>query len=140
MRKNVSCACICALALLVASPALAEGFEKGSKEVIFRFAYSDTDFGSAEGFDLGGTTNVEFAAGFGWFVTKSHEFGLSVGYVKEDVDGGDFFESSDNDGTTLGVFYNYNFSSDSVVTPYIGVGAGLIGGDVGEIYSHRYGA
>jgi len=126
--------------LILCGTVFAEGFEKGDAELSFRISYVDVDFGSTQGLDLGGTTDAELTFAGGWLLTQSHELGLSLGYVKQEIEGGDVFQSEDTDGTSLGAFYNYNFTTTSSVTiPFIGFNFAALGGDVGDVYNFQYG-
>ncbi len=119
----------------------AGGLEEGDSEVTLRGSYSDTDFGSEGGFNFGSTEETDFSMSWGRLISGGHEFGLLVGYVKQDVEGGDLFADESSDGTRFGGFYNYNFSTGSdTMTPYVGAFVATLGGDLGDAYDLSYGA
>ncbi len=126
--------------LLFCGGAFGGGLEKGDREVAFRLVYADVDFGSTRGIDLGGTTDAELSFSIGWLLTNSHQLGFGLGYVRQEIDGGDVFADEDTDGTTYLGFYNYNFRTESILTPYVGIQLAGLGGDVGDLYNFQYGA
>ncbi len=137
MRKLLVLAC-CLAALGVVA---AGGLNEGDSEVTLSGGFSDTDFGSGGGFDLGSTEDTELSVSWGRLVQGGHEFGLVVGYVKQDVEGGDLFADVSSDGTRVGGFYNYNFDiGNDTVTPYVGAVLATLGGDLGDAYDLTYGA
>ena len=133
-------AIIVGLCFAVAGAAAAGELQKGDNEVAFEAAYSDTDFGSSEGFDLGSTKETDLSLSYGWLVTDHHEFGLVAGYFKQDIDGGDVFANAEVDGTRLGGFYTYNFGNYGNVTPYVGGVISTLGGDLGDSFDLQYAA
>jgi hypothetical protein len=63
-----------------------------------------------------------------------HEIGVSVGYFKTEI------EDISADGGTFGAFYALNFPTSGPMTPYVGVNAAALGGDLGDLYDFQYGA
>ncbi len=120
----------------------AGGLEEGDSEVTLRGSFSDLDRGSEGGFDLGSSENTGFSMSWGRLVSGGHEFGLLVGYGKDDIDGGDDPEEDERfDQSRFGGFYNYNFSTGSdTMTPYAGAFVATLGGDLGDLYDLSYGA
>lgn len=114
------------LSLPVAS--YADSKASGPNEFAGRISYTDVDYGSFDSQE----TQVELA--YGRYLTDMHEVGVGVGYFKQEIEG----ESLD--GSTLGVFYHLNFPMSGSVTPYIGVNAAWIGGDLGDAFDLQYGA
>ena len=125
--------------LLACGMTVADPLQKGDNEVTFRVSYSDTDFKSFEGNDLGSFEDTEIALTYGWLLTNHHEVGLLAGYFRQKDDGGDIFADVSIDGTTLGAFYNYNFTSGNL-NPYLGAFVASVGGDAGDQYDLEYGA
>ncbi len=128
------------LMIAVAGTAAADGLEKGDHEASLRASYSDTDFGSSEGLDLGSTEQTELVLTYGWMVTDRHEFGFTFGYIRDKFDGGEVFESSSVDGTSLGGFYAFNFGGSETVTPYVAAVLAVLEGDLGDTYDMEMGA
>lgn len=126
---------LCVLALGAVE---AGGLEKGDNEVAFEVLWSDTDFGSSSGSDLGSSEQTDLSLSYGWMVTARHEFGLLLGYFEEDLDGGDLFEDVSTDGTRLGGFYNFNFGATGMATPYVGAALSTLGGDLGDAFDLQY--
>lgn len=100
-------------------------FADGAKELVFQFAFTDTD-------DVG--KNLDLEAALGFFVTPHNEVGPIIVYFKEDPDVGASF-----DATGIGAFYRYNFGTDSESwAPFVGVNAVWYGGDFGDFFDYAY--
>jgi len=130
---------IVAAMLTVCGLCMAGGPEKGENETAFRLSYSDTDFGSTGGLDFGSSQDTDVSLAYGWYLTDSHELGLSLGYVKQEIKGGSLGPDASIDGTQFGGFYNYNFSAGTTLTPYLGASLATMGGDLGDAYDFSYG-
>jgi len=113
--------------------------KKGENEATFRFSYANIDMGSSGGLDVGSQENTDVHVAWGYLLTDTSEVGVSFGYIKQDFSGSDIFESETTDGTTFGVFYDYNFKTKGQVLPYVGVGVSTIGGDLGDLYDLEFG-
>lgn len=138
MRKlRVLCVGVMLLSCSLAS--LAEGPVKGENEFSLSASYSKLDFGVAAGYDLGSTTDSSVGLSYGWMLTDMHEVGFVVSYMKQEFEGGDFFESMDTDGTGFGGFYNLNVKTTGNITPYVGASVIKYGGDMGDAYDIQYG-
>ena len=137
MRKLV---CLAIATALAVSMTAAGELERGAKEVFGRFSYVNLDLGSASGVSVGEQENIEIEFAFGWLLSDNHELGLSTSYIKEDFSNSDIFVDSETDGSTYGGFYHFNFSTKGMATPFVGVNAAIVGGDVGDIYNFQYGA
>jgi len=132
MTRKIVALAFSGVLILATGTAFAEKPMAGDNELSARFSYSDVDYGS------GSTTDTELTATWGRYVTANHQFGLSVSYVEQEIDD-DFFGGESTDGNELGVFYAYNFSTTGTMTPFVGIGASIIGGDLGDIYDSSYG-
>lgn len=119
-----------AMALLVSMPAMAD-LKKGDKEVTASFSYSTQDFDDSE-LEL---TDTQLDVDFGYLLTDRHEIGGRLQWFKTEVEPFGF----DADGTTLGVFYHFNFNLGGAPTPFAGAFYSTIGGDEGDIVDSSYG-
>jgi hypothetical protein len=83
------------------------------------------------------TTDTRLDLAYGRYLTDSHEVGALVTYFENEIDIGP--ESESVDGTGLGAFYHFNFQTAGMITPYLGVNASFLGGDIGDVYDFQYG-
>jgi len=130
-RKIVGLALSSVLAFS-AVPALADQPVAGENELAGRLNYTDIDYGS------GSVTNTEFTLAWGRYLTPNHQVGLNASYIDQEIED-DFGDSLSADGSTLGVFYAFHFGTAGMTTPYIGVNAAIISGDLGDLYDYSYG-
>jgi hypothetical protein len=132
--------------LLAVGVAGAQGFDKGDKEAAIRLSYADVDLGSARvsatqmDVDFGEATDRQAALFLGYFFTRAHEVGVSLGYTRREIDDSEVLSDEDVDGPGLGLHYAYHFATGSWVAPYLGVHATVITGDLGDLYDYDYGA
>lgn len=132
MTRKILALTISSALILAAGSALADKPMAGDNELTARFSYADIDYGN------GSTTDTQLTATWGRYVTANHQFGLSVSYIEQEIDD-DIFGNESTDGSELGVFYAYNFSTAGTTTPFVGIGASIIGGDLGDVYDLSYG-
>ena len=130
-RKIVGLALSSVLAFS-AVPAWANQPVAGDNELAGRLSYLDIDYGS------GSVTDTEFTLAWGRYLTANHQVGLNASYIDQEIDD-DFAGSVSVDGSTFGVFYAFHFGTAGITTPYIGVNAAIIGGDLGDLYEYGYG-
>jgi hypothetical protein len=124
------------MALLCAAPALAEAPEQGDNEVQLALSYVDLDLGEQNGFDAGERTDATFALSYGWYLTDHHEVGAVFQYQESEFQSGG--ETAESDGIGYGAFYHYNFGAGETATPFLGVRALGLGGDLGDAYDFQY--
>lgn len=130
MRRQFCLIGVCALTLLVASPALADSLRKGQKEINFDFSYS-----KLEGDDSNQSLKTTLLTGmFGYMLTDGHEVGGILQYSKSEISG-----SASSDSTLFGAFYHYNFQAGPNINPYLGANLATIGGDLGDVFDTAYG-
>ena len=121
MRKRIIMA-LSALLLAGASIAGADQLEKGDREIIFRFSYSNLDFDGPGG----DSETTEILGSFGYMLTDHHEVGFGVGYAS--------FDSSDS--LEYGAAYTYNFRAGTSLNPFL---SALIVGFGGDVFDLGYG-
>lgn len=107
----------------------AAGKADGANEIAGLITYADVDYGS--GVD---SQETDIRLSYGRYLTDMHQVGVSVGYFKQEI------ENISADGSTLGAFYALHFPMSGNMTPYIGVGAAYLGGDLGDVFDFQYGA
>lgn len=131
VRRVVS---LLAAGVLISVPltSLAAGVAKGQNEVAGLVTYADMDYGDFN------SKETDLRLSYGRYLTDMHEIGVSIGYFKQEV-GEEDFGSVSADGSTLGAFYHLNFPTSGTVTPYIGVNAAWLGGDISDAYDFQYG-
>jgi hypothetical protein len=110
----------------------AEGVGKGQNEIAGRLSYANVDAGPVE------TTETDFSLSYGRYLTDSHQVGLIASYFDQEIEE-EGFGSVSADGTALGAFYHFNFLTSGIITPFLGVNASFLGGDIGDVYDFQYG-
>lgn len=115
--------------LTVPCVGLAADKADGRNEISGMISYADIDYGS--GVD---SQETDIRLSYGRYLTDMHEIGVSAGYFKQEI------EDVSADGGTLGAFYALNFPTSGPLTPYVGVNAAFITGDLGDLYDFQYGA
>ncbi|RMG47071.1 MAG: hypothetical protein D6718_04455 [Acidobacteria bacterium] len=119
-------------------PAVRAGELKGGDvELGVNLSRVNLDFGSAYGMDLGTTTTTRLEGQIGWFLAARHEIGAYANYLRTTYKNPDF-GSSTMDDSDYGVFYAFHFVTSGSILPFVGVAAGLIGGDTGDSYDMEY--
>ncbi|MCP3962598.1 MAG: outer membrane beta-barrel protein [bacterium] len=124
MRKQIIIA-LSALLLAGASIADADQLEKGDREIIFRFSYSNLDFDGPGG----DSETTEIAGSFGYMLTDHHEVGFGLGYAS--------FDSSDS--VEYGAAYTYNFRAGTSLNPFLSTLIVGFGGDLDDVFDLGYG-
>jgi len=105
----------------------AQSVAQGENEVAGRLSYVDVDYGYFDSSD----TRLDFS--YGRYITDMHQLGVTAGYINQEVN------DASVDGITLGAFYALHFPTSGILTPYIGLNAAWLGGDVGDLYDFQYG-
>lgn len=114
------------LCALFAFPTI--GSAQGASEISGRLSYSDISAGDSD------ITNTDLIFSYGRYLTKAHQIGFAVSYTEQEIDGFSV------DGSSLGVFYTYNFVFPGIYTPFVGINFDWVGGDIGDVYDYGYGA
>ena len=128
--KLVRIAIPAALALVAWMPSSA-ALQKGEKELTASFSYNTVEFDNSDV----ETTDTTLDVDFGYLLTDRHEVGGRLQWFKTEVDP----DILDADGTTLGVFYHFNFGMEGICTPFVGAFYATIGGDQGDLVDSSYG-
>lgn len=117
------------MGLLVVMPGAgsAKSVAQGQNEAAGRLSYTDVDYGD---FD---SSEAQLDFSYGRYITDMHQVGVSAGYFRQEV------ADVSADGTTVGAFYALHFPASGILTPYVGLSAAFIGGDVGDLYDFQYG-
>ena len=139
MRKTL----IALLSLVIAAAGAvtmttAGALEKGQKELLLRFSFSNIDFGTVSGIDFGERQDTDLGVSLGWLLTDNHELGISVSFSKAEIKNSDFGDA-EFDSSASGGFYHFNFSGPNKVIPFFGFNAAVVGGDFGDLYDTQLG-
>jgi hypothetical protein len=120
MRKSILAVAVAATAFL----AIPVASVAADNEVSGSLSYND----------INDVTLTTAELSYGRYLTEQHEVGLTTSYMRLKVSG-----EGSLDGNELGAFYHLNFPMEGSVTPYLGVQASWIGGDLGDAYDFTYG-